>query len=120
MVLPANTNEAQSAPFDPLEGALSEDFLKFLEAQVQSQVQEERLQARKVASQIWQALQADGSLYSDGLGQKMGSIDQRTYYRWLDVYPGCWHNKAFVNRFLKDNPQYLAPGYYPKVKAQSF
>ena len=56
----------------------------------------------------------------DGRGQPVASIPPTIYLRWLQLYPGCWQDRDFVNEFLADNPQCLIPGYKPKAKTIYF
>ena len=62
---------------------------------------------------IAKELRDRGSAWMDGIGQHMARIDSRVYWRWEQQYPGFWRDKANVDKFLKDNPCYCAPGYRP-------
>lgn len=75
---------------------------------------EEKRKAERDMIQVANELSADGSVKSDGLGQKMGKIPGRVYMRWAQLLPGCWQDRQFVLEFLEDNPQCRAPGYRTK------
>lgn len=46
----------------------------------------------------------------DGLGQMIASIDENTYYRWIQQEgPQVFHDKKFMRKFLQDNPECRAP-----------
>lgn len=71
----------------------------------------EKVQATLRQAEIARVMEKTGSTRSDGLGQKVGGIDARTFMRWHQQYPGCWENKKFREDFLASNPQCRAPGY---------
>ena len=81
---------------------------------VQAQMPQEKAQMRRDMAQTAKELQARGSDWANGRGQAIGSIPPRIYMRWHQMLPGCWQDKQFVDEFLTDNPQCLAPGYKPK------
>lgn len=45
----------------------------------------------------------------DGLGQLIGVIDARIYFRWMQEDPDFWNDKKNVDKFMKDNPEYAMP-----------
>lgn len=46
----------------------------------------------------------------NGIGELIASVDEKTYYRWLQQEgPQIWHDKNFMKKFLKDNPECKAP-----------
>lgn len=53
---------------------------------------------------------------TDGLGQFMGTVDARTWFRWDREEPGCWSDPKWVDKFFKDNPEAAAPA--PEMKTQ--
>lgn len=73
--------------------------------------EKDRAQAAGVA--IARDLREEGGHKFEGGGQKMLSIDMRTYIRWQQQFPGCWQDQGFIDEFLRCNPQYCAPGYRP-------
>lgn len=75
----------------------------------------EKAKAKAEGIKIAGELKAEGGHKFEGGGQKMCSIDLKTYIRVeQQCGVGCWHTQGFIDRFLRDNPQYCAPGYYPK------
>lgn len=86
-------------------------FLRDVKDSVIAQFPAEKRQAERDIIATGKALQAEGSVVTEGLGQKMGSIPGRVYHRWQLMLPGCWQDKNFVLEFLQDNPGCRAPGY---------
>jgi hypothetical protein len=80
-------------------------------AQAQRQAPAEKKEVTGRQAAIAKRMQAQGSRRVDGIGQKIGGIDPRLYFRWHQEKPGCWRDKNFVAEFLRDNPQCRAPGY---------
>jgi len=117
---PDKYNLNTNTPSSNLGGVFDEEFIDFLLRKVNSELPEEKAKAKEIAAAIGRELTEDGSMYCDGLGQKMGSIDSRTYFRWNAMLPGCWNDKNFVSGFLLHNPQYCAPGYTTKRVAAAF
>lgn len=94
--------------FDPAE-------VRALWRELDASIPAEKEDAKRRGIQIAKDLQAEGGHKFEGGGQKMCSIDLRTYIRVeQQCGVGCWHSQGFLDRFLRDNPQYCAPGYYPK------
>lgn len=62
-------------------------------------------------AQIARVLEKTGSIRRDGLGQRTGVVDARTFFRFQQEFPGCWNDKGFRDEFLRDNPQCRAEGY---------
>lgn len=90
--------------FDP-------DFCQGLFKEVTEQLPAEKLRERLRQISAWRTMQAADSVKVDGLGQKIGEISARTFFRWQREFPGCWQDPAFVKKMLKDNPAMRAPGY---------
>lgn len=72
--------------------------------------------AEKVAQEIEEdkigkLLIEEGAHKVDGLGQMMGKIPVREFYRWHQSHPGCWQDDGFVREFFRDNPKLRAQGY---------
>jgi len=74
----------------------------------------EKAEAKRRGLEIARDLKQEGGHKFDGGGQKMGSVDLKTWIRWNHEFPGCWNDQTFVDEFLWHNRQYCAPGYYPK------
>ena len=81
--------------------------------QLDDSIPAEKAKAKREMAKIAQELKEEGGHKFEGGGQKMAAIDMRTYMRWHQQFPGCWSDQDFVDRFLRDNPEYRAPGYYP-------
>ena len=89
--------------------------------QLDASIPAEKERAKQAGIAIAKDLQAEGGHKFEGGGQKMFSMDARTYMRWQQEFPGCWNNQEFIDEFLRCNPQYCAPGYYPPpVRDYSF
>lgn len=99
-----------------IENAAGADFLRSVKESVIEQFPQEKAKGASDIAATGRALQAEGSSRMDGLGQKMGSIPGRIYFRWQQMLPGCWQDKQFVEEFLYDNPACCAPGYRPKPR----
>lgn len=80
----------------------------------------EKAQSVLRQAEIARIMQKTGSLRSEGLGQKVGGIDTRTFMRWHQEHPGCWSDPSFRRQFLADNPQCRAPGYQPPSRGVVF
>lgn len=85
-----------------------------LNALVQSQIESEKAKARQEQTEIAKKLRAEGSRSVNGIGQKIGSIDRRTFFRLHQENPGCFQNPEYVDQLLRDSPKLRAPGYVPK------
>lgn len=85
-------------------------------AQAQRQAPAEKKEVTRRQLGIAKRMQAEGSRRINGIGQKIGGIDPRLYFRWDQEHKGCWQNPEFVRDFLRDNPQCCAPGYKPRTQ----
>lgn len=94
---------------------IPEQFLHEFEQEILGTIPEEKAQAELRAASIGRMMLDDGPLAIEGIGQKLGEVDARTWFRWNNQFPGCWQNKEFCNEFFKDNPQYRSPGWTPKT-----
>lgn len=83
---------------------------------VQREMPAEKARARAAQTRIAQHLQAQGAVKVPGLGQKIGSIDRRTYFRHQQENPGCWQDPGYVHDVLRDSEKLRAPGYRPRLK----
>jgi hypothetical protein len=80
----------------------------------------EKAQAVLRQAEIARIMEKTGSIRSNGLGQRTGVIDARTFMRWDQEHKGCWSDPTFRRQFLADNPQCRAPGYNPKSRGVVF
>ena len=69
-------------------------------------------------AKIARILQNAGSVRVPGLGQKIGTVDARTFMRHHQERPRCWDDKEYREEFLRDNPECRAAGYRPKSRKQ--
>jgi len=91
-----------------------ETLREFMNAKVQRELPAEKARAHAEQTRIAQKLQADGPRSMPGLGQKMGSVDARTYFRWQQSHPGSVRDPNFIQEMLRDSPKLRAPGYTPR------
>jgi hypothetical protein len=87
------------------------EFAYGLHDYVLKNVDKEKARAVLNQARIARIMQQAGSVSINGIGQKIGSIDARTFFRWEQQLPGCWRNDEFRKEFLRDNPNARAPGY---------
>lgn len=87
---------------------------------VNAQIPEEKERAARELRETAEAKKNLQSDYVDGRGQAIGSIPPIIYYRWHQLYPGCWQDPQFRDEFLADNPECALPGYRPKSKPVYF
>jgi hypothetical protein len=90
------------------------EFAAHLEKKVRGKLPQEKHEARERQLRIARDLRRDGSVTSNVTGQKLGSIDSRTYFRWQATDNNFWRDPIKVERFLLDNPQCRAPGWRPR------
>lgn len=68
-------------------------------------------------AEIARQTQEQGKVVLDGLGQKVATIDAYTFHSWgLAEGYGFWGDNAELDRFLQDNPECKAPGYWRGVR----
>ena len=100
---------------EALQPAFEPEEVRALWRELESKVPEEKARAKRRGQDIARDLRAEGGHKFEGGGQKMCSIDLSTYIRVeQQCGKGCWQSPGFIDRWLSDNPQYCAPGYYPK------
>lgn len=92
-----------------------EEMKDAINRKVLAELPAEKSRAREEQTRIAQKLHAEGSRYIPGVGQKIGSIDRRTYFRLEGENPGCMRDEGFIQQLLRDSPKLCAPGYKPKV-----
>ena len=81
---------------------------RVLNRQVLESMPAEKAAAREEQTRIAQKLHREGSRSVEGIGQKIGSIDRRTFFRLHQENPGCWQDADFVNSTLRDSPKLRA------------
>jgi hypothetical protein len=91
-----------------------EDLRQFMNSKVLREVEEEKVKAVRNQALIARVMEKTGSLKMEGIGQKVGAIDIRTFMRWQQMHPGCWNDPTFREEMLRDNAHMRAPGYRPK------
>lgn len=95
---------------------LPRSFMQEFAQEVLGTVPAEKVQAQLREVHIGRVLAAEGSLRTvQGLGQKIGTIPARVFYRWQQEHPGCWEDDAFVQEFFKDNEKLRAKGWTPRA-----
>ncbi len=100
----------------PLITSLSETFIREFINEVRGTIPAEKIKADLDEAFIGRALIAEGPVKGPGgLGQKLGEIPARVFYRWSQEFPGCWQNKEFVDEFFRDNSRLKSPGWTPKA-----
>lgn len=93
------------------------EFLVEFEQNFQKTIPAEKVKADLAQAFIGRALIAEGSTCVEGLGQRQGEVDARTYFRWHQSNPGCWEDKSFRHEFFQDNPHLKDKGFNPKTNA---
>ena len=86
-------------------------FAKSIHDRALRDVPAEKARAVLKQAEIARALELEGSIRHEGLGQKIGTIDARTFMRWHQQFQHCWSDPGFIKEFLKNNPCYRAAGY---------
>ena len=90
-----------------------ESFLREFEAEILGQIPAEKVKADLDGAKTKQFLVNEGAVAIEGLGQKLGEIPARTYFRWLQDKPGCWQDREFTHEFFKDNGRLKSDGWTP-------
>jgi hypothetical protein len=94
-------------------GELGPDWLAGFNEEIQNQVVTEKAQYWVRQGAIAQREHSIGRQVLDGLGQKVASIDGKTFFRWMQQEGhDFWHDKNNVRGFLRDNPECKVPGYW--------
>lgn len=91
-------------------GQLGPEFARGLDRELRMQVAKEKVEYANRAARIARVNQQLIPDYIDGLGQKVASIDARTYFRFHQEMPGCWDDKGFLREFVRDNPEARTAG----------
>lgn len=91
-------------------GQLGPEFARGLDRELRMQVAKEKVEYANRAAQIARVNQQLIPDYIDGVGQKIASIDARTYFRFHQEMPGCWSDKGFLREFVRDNPEARTAG----------
>lgn len=90
------------------------EFVREFADEILGSIPAEKVKADLKHAEIGRVLASQGALAIEGLGQKVGEIDARTFFRWQQENPGCWQDRAFVQEFFRDNEKLRAPGWKPK------
>ena len=96
-------------------GSVPPEFVREFSAEILGSIPAEKVRADLNQALIGRALLKEGAVAVEGLGQKVGSVDARTFFRFQQEFPGCWNDRAFVNEFMADNPRLRSPGWKPKA-----
>lgn len=75
------------------------------ESIVKKQIEEEQktYMSRQVA--VSKAAAKEVGTANHAIGQYRGRVDSRTYARFEQAFPGCWHDPKFVDEYFKRNPE---------------
>lgn len=92
-----------------------ESFLAEFEDEFQKSVPAEKVRATLNQAFIGRALVAEGACAVEGLGQKLGEVDARTYFRWLQQKNYSWGEKSAIHEFFADNAHLRSKGWTPKA-----
>lgn len=93
-----------------------DELRDFMNKKVQAELPAEKARAHEAQTKIAQQLSQEGSTYVPGLGQKIGSIDSRTYFRLQQENPGCMSDPNYLKELLRDSPKLQARGFDPRPK----
>lgn len=74
-------------------------------------IDEEKALSRLRQVEIAKKEHEKGARAIEGIGQLIGVIDPRTYFRWQQEDPDFWRDKKNVDKFLKDNKQCSVPRF---------
>lgn len=78
-------------------------FAKSIHDQVLRDVPEEKARAVLHQAKLARAMELEGRVRTkEGLGEKIGAIDSRTFMRWWQSHPGCWNDPTFIKEFLRE------------------
>lgn len=106
MPTPADSNLVMDIP---------EEFLRQFEKEILGRIPDEKAQAELRQQEIGKYLVEQGSACIEGIGQRIGAVDIKTYYRWIGEYgPECWQDKGFIRDFFMDNKGLKDKGWNPK------
>ena len=91
-----------------------ESFLREFEAEILGQIPAEKIKADLDEAKTKRHLVSEGAVAIEGIGQKLGEIPARTYFRWLQQEGAeCWQNREFVHEWFRDNPRLKSDGWTP-------
>jgi len=96
--------------FDRLGSCGLDRLERELRFELQDQMSVEKMTYAVRQAMIQEELLERGPMRTiDGLGQHLGEIDARTFFRWDREEPGCWNDRNWVRKYVKDNPEAAAP-----------
>lgn len=97
-------------------GSVPPEFAREFADEILGSIPAEKVKADLNQAFIGRALLKEGAVAAPGgLGQKLGEVDARTFFRWQQSHDGCWQDKNFVHEFFADNPQLKSAGWTPKA-----
>lgn len=84
-------------------------FMRNLDKHLRKEVALEQHQKKDRDEMARRANRALGKGKMEGLGQHIGSIPAREYFRSMQVHGhDCWTDKQYVREYFRDNPDYRA------------
>lgn len=95
-------------------GSVPPEFVREFSAEILGSIPAEKVKADLNQAMIGRALIKEGAVAAPGgLGQKLGEVDARTFFRWSQEHENCWSDRSFIHEFFKDNPQLKSAGWTP-------
>ena len=68
-------------------------------------IDEEKAMSRLRQLKIAKREHALGARAVEGIGQLIGVVDSRNYFRWMQEDPDFWRDSKNIDKFLKDNEE---------------
>lgn len=95
-------------------GNFGPEFMAELEKELQSTIETEKAQYWVRQSAIAKRERDIGrQILPESLGQKVLSIDSKTWFRWVqDIGYDAMHDAKELDRLAADNPEWRVPGYW--------
>jgi hypothetical protein len=85
--------------------SIPENMVGQLEKELRAGWERNKIEA-KAAAQSNARFNAERHRSVEGLGQKIATIPGTAYHFWgQKLGYGCWSDKAFMDEFLRDNPE---------------
>lgn len=99
---------------DQIVTEIPESFLREFEKEILGQIPAEKVKADLDSIAIKRVLVNEGGVAINGLGQKLGDIPARVYFRWMQQEGrDCWSDRNFCHEFFADNPALKSDGWTP-------
>jgi hypothetical protein len=92
-----------------LEQAMSPQEATLFKHGLKHYVDEEKAMTRLRQLKIAKREHAKGARAVEGLGQLIGVVDARNYFRWMREDPDFWRDSKNIDKFLSDNKQCAVP-----------